>query len=377
MLTPEQVAGLQIAFEHITDPITKFLIEDIARRVKEAGGFTSTAAYQAFRLQLLGNGMPWIEEQLAALMGVAADEAAELLENAASFGYTNDVKNLGGAVEFKDNPSMQQIVSSATSLAKSDLTNITQTIGFIGKDGVSRTLTDAYINATDFAFNQVMTGALDYNTAIRNACGKLASQGIQSIDYASGVHTSLEAAVRRNMMGGAGLMVEQISQSNYEQLGADGWEISAHANSAPDHEPIQGKQYTNAEFQRLNNSLVRRIGTLNCGHNAYPIILGVSEPVYTRSELKKFRSDNDKGVSYNGRKFKTKYEAVQYQRQIERSIRAWERRAMTGTYDDAEPRLRILRQEYKRFSKAVGLRTEEERLYVAGFGASQRNKRGR
>lgn len=376
MLTPEQVTGLQIAFEHITDPITKFLIEDIARRVKEAGELTSTAAYQAFRLQLLGKGMPWIEEQLAALMGVAADEAAELLEQAAAFGYTNDVKSLGGAVEFKDNPSMQQIVAAATSLAKSDLTNITQTIGFIGKDGVSRTLTDAYINATDFAFNQIMTGALDYNTAIRKACGKLASQGIQSIDYASGVHTSLEAAVRRNMMGGAGLMVEQISQSNYEQLGADGWEISAHANSAPDHEPIQGKQYTNAEFQRLNNSLVRRIGTLNCGHNAYPIILGVSEPVYTRSELKKFRSDNDKGVSYNGRKFKTKYEAVQYQRQIERSIRAWERRAMTGTYDDAEPRLRILRQEYKRFSKAVGLRTEEERLYVAGFGASQRNKRG-
>lgn len=377
MLTPEQVTGLQLAFEHITDPITKFLVEDIARRVKEAGGFTSTAAYQTYRLQLLGKDMQWIIDQLSALMGTAADEAAELLDKAAEFGYNNDIKRLGGKVDFKDNGSMQQIVAAATSLAKSDLTNITQTIGFIGKDGVSRTLTDAYINATDFAFNQIMTGALDYNTAIRKACGNLASQGIQSIDYASGVHTSLEAAVRRNMMGGAGLMVEQISQRNYEQLGADGWEISAHANSAPDHEPIQGKQYTDAQFQRLNNSLVRRIGTLNCGHNATPIILGVSEPVYNRSELREFRRNNDKGIAYKGRKFATMYEATQYQRQIERSIRAWERRAMTDTYDNADTRLKLLRQEYRQFSKVAGLRTEEERLYVSGFGASQRNKRGR
>lgn len=367
MLTPEQVAGLQLAFEHITDPITKFLIEDIARRIKDAGELTSTAAYQAFRLQFLGKGMPWIEEQLAVLIGVAVDEVSELLERAASFGYTNDIKKLGGAVEFKDNPSMQQIVSTATSLAKADLTNITQTIGFIGPDGVSRTLTDAYINAIDFAFNQIITGAIDYNTAVRKAYIKLASQGIQTIDYASGVHTSLEAAVRRNMMGGAGLMVEQISQHNYGELGADCWEITAHANSAPDHEPIQGKQYTNEQFQRLNNSLVRRIGTLNCGHNAMPIKLGVSEPVYTDTELKKFRAENNKPIAYNGRTFKSTYEAMQYQRQIERSIRAWERREMTGAYKDAGVRLKLLRQEYTRFSKAVGLRTEEERLFVAGF----------
>ena len=143
--------------EHITDPITKFLIEDIARRIKDAGELTSTAAYQAFRLQFLGKGMSWIEEQLAVLIGVAVDEVSELLERAASFGYTNDIKKLGGAVEFKDNPSMQQIVSTATSLAKADLTNITQTIGFIGPDGVSRTLTDAYINATDFALIGLIT----------------------------------------------------------------------------------------------------------------------------------------------------------------------------------------------------------------------------
>lgn len=371
MLTPDQIAGLQIAFQRLTDPVTEFLIQDIARRVKQAGEFTSTAAYQAWRLQTLGQSLPEIQEELARLMGIAADEAADLLEQAAEFGYIDDVDRLGGAVKFEDNPAMQEIVDAAVKLASGDITNLTQTIGFINQDGISRTLTAAYEQACDFAFTQTVTGAIDYNTAIRKACEKLAAQGIQSISYAQQggklINTSLEAAVRRNLMSGTGLMVEKISQKNYNELGADGWEISAHANSAPDHEPIQGKQYTNEEYQRLNNSLKRRIGMLNCGHNAAPIKLGVSLPQYSRKELAEFRRNNEKGVTYEGRKFATMYDAIQHQRQIERSIRAWERRAMTGTYDGAETRLRILRAEYRRFSKAVGLRTEDERLFVAGF----------
>lgn len=367
MLTTDQIAGLQVAFQRLTDPVQEFLIKDIARRVKQAGEFTSTAAYQTWRLQTLGRSLSEIQEELSNLMGVAADEAASMLEQAAEFGYIDDVDRLGGSVKFADNPAIQQIVEAAVKLARGDLTNLTQTIGFINNDGISRTLTAAYEKACDFAFMQTVTGATDYNTAIRKACGKLAAEGVQSIDYASGVNTSLEAAVRRNLISGTGLLVEQISQQNHDDLGADGWEISAHGNCAPDHEPIQGKQYTDAEYQRLNSSLKRRIGTLNCGHTASPIILGASRQQYSRKELADFRRENDKGITYEGRKFSTMYEATQYQRQIERSIRAWKRRALTGTYDGADTRLRLLRAEYKRFSKEVGLRTEDERLFVAGF----------
>lgn len=367
MLTPDQIAGLQVAFQRLTDPVQEFLIKDIARRVKQAGEFTSTAAYQTWRLQVLGKSLPEIQEALSKFMSVASDEAAELLEQAAEFGYLDDVDRLGGSVKFADNPAIQQIVEAAVKLARGDLTNLTQTIGFINQDGIPRTLTAAYEHACDFAFMQTVTGATDYNTAIRKACGKLAAEGVQSIDYASGVNTSLEAAVRRNLISGTGLLVEQISQQNHDDLGADGWEISAHGNCAPDHEPIQGKQYTDVEYQRLNSSLKRRIGTLNCGHTASPIILGASRQQYSRKELADFRRENDKGITYEGRKFSTMYEATQYQRQIERSIRAWKRRALTGTYDGADTRLRLLRAEYKRFSKDVGLRTEDERLFVAGF----------
>lgn len=221
------------------------------------------------------------------------------------------------------------------------------------------------------------TGAADYNTAIRQATKNLAERGVLTIDYQSGVHTSLEAAVRRNIMGGLGLMQEQLQQETHDELGCDGWEITAHANSAPDHEPIQGHQYSDAAYTALNNSLVRRIGTLNCGHAAFPIILGVSQPQYTDEELRKFREDNEKGVTYGGRHY-TGYEATQLQRKLERTMRKDKRRILVDEASgDAEKlqkdqiRLQVTRQEYARFCKAAGLRTENERTFVAGFGRKQ------
>ena len=235
-----------------------------------------------------------------------------------------------------------------------------------------QTLPKAYMACTDYAFQQVFTGAADYNTAIRRACSGIVKHGV-SVAYASGVHTGLEAAVRRNIMGGLGLMTEQISQQNHDALGCNGWEISAHANSAPDHEPIQGLQYSDAAYEELNNSLVRRIGTLNCGHVASPIILGVTRPQYTAAELEQFRQDNEKGVTFEGRHY-TGYEATQMQRRMERAIRAQKRRVLLAGPEDAAPRksrLVLLQQEYRSFSDGVGLRTEDERLEVSGFGPKQ------
>lgn len=159
---------------------------------------------------------------------------------------------------------------------------------------------------------------------------------IRTIDYESGVHTSIEAAVRRNIMGGLGIMQEKISQQNHDDLGCDGWELSAHAGSAPDHEPYQGKQYTDEEYTQLNNSLVRRIGTLHCGHGATPIILGVNFPQYTEEELEKFRKDNESGVDFDGKHY-TKYEATQKQRSFERAIRSRKREILVDeALDDKE-----------------------------------------
>lgn len=379
MLTADQISYLRDRSEQLMDPITDYLIKDICERVATAGQFTATASYEAWRLQNLGISQRQLKREIAKRLKISQAQVERLLTQSAEAGYNFDMSRFptSHAIPLSANSSLQQILAATVALAKEDLTNITQTIGFVGSDGVCRELTAAYNQACDFAFQKVSTGAQDYISAIRDATKNLAEKGIRFIDYESGVHTSVEAAVRRNILGGMGLMQEKISQSNHDLLGCNGWEISAHSGSAPDHEPIQGKQYPDKEFEQLNNSLVRRIGTLNCGHSASPIILGVNEPQYTPEELEQFRQENEKGVTFDGKHY-TLYDARQRKRKFERTIRKQQRRILVDESLGDQDKLQTdqirwvrLRQEYARFCKGTGLRMQYDRMETAGFSWKQ------
>ena len=375
MLTPDQITALRDASSQLVDPIVDFLIGDIAQRVSEAGQLTGTAAYQVWQAQKLGISQKRLKKEIQRRLKVSQEQAEQLLTQAAETGYDFDISRFptADAIPFEDNTSLQQILDASVKLAQDDLTNITQTIGFITPAGKAVRLTEAYQQTCDFAFMKVTTGAQDYISAVREATRGLAEKGIQVIDYESGVHTSLEAAVRRNIMGGLGLMQEQISQQNHDDLGCDGWEISAHGGAAPDHEPIQGRQYDDKTFTRLNNSLKRSIGTLNCGHSAMPIIMGVNVPQYTDKELEDFRRQNEEGITYEGKHY-TLYEATQRQRSLERGVRKLKRKILIDEkLGDTEKlqwdqiRLVRTREEYHCFSKAAGLPEQHERMEIAGF----------
>jgi len=115
------------------------------------------------------------------------------------------------------------------------------------------------------------------------------------------------------------------------------------------------------------------IGELNCGHSAFPIILGVNSPQYTPEELEAMRQENEEGVTFDGKHY-TLYEATQRQRKFERSIRDRKRRILidetVGDKDKLQTdqiRLQVLKQEYARFSKGVGLPVQHTRMETAGF----------
>lgn len=379
MLTADQIDALGEQAIQITEPITEFLINDIVRRIGEAGQLTSTASYQVWKLQKLGVSRYQLMKEIQKRLNTSLTNVEKLMTQAAEVGYDFDLSCLphANAIPFAENPTVQEIVNAAVQMAREDLSNMVQTMGFVGPNGKALPLTQAYEQACDFAFQKVATGAQDYNSAIRAATRELAKRGIVTIDYATGRTRSLEAAIRGNVMGALGNMQEKISQQNHDDFGCDGWEISAHANSAPDHEPIQGKQYPDEEYERLNSSLLRPIGTLNCGHSAFPIIIGVSSPQYTREQLEKFRQDNEKGFTYEGKHY-TGYEATQRQRKLERAIRDRKHRILIDEVAGDKEQLAIdqtkltrLNDEYARFTKAARLKPQRERANIPGFGPEQ------
>lgn len=379
MLLPDEIEALGIAAERLFDPLIRWLLADICKRVSAAGQFTASAQYDIWKLQELGMSQREVKDRVAKMLEKSGKEVEELLTQAAETGYNFDLVNLPteNGIPFAENGTMQQIVAAAVEMAKDGLTNITQTMGFVGPHGVWEPITEAYITACDFAFTQVSTGATSYAQALKEATAGLRKKGITRIDYESGRQYTVESAVRRSVMSAAGIMQEKISQRIHDDYGCDGWEISAHAASAPDHEDIQGRQYSDADYKELNDRLKRRIGMLNCGHAAFPIVMGVSIPQYSEKELERLKKENKAGIEYDGEKM-TAYEATQRQRKLERLIRRNRENILIDTgINDTEQlqtdRIREIRleEEYKKFSEAAGLRQQRDRLEMAGYDRKQ------
>lgn len=364
-MTGAQREGLSDAALALTQPIIDELIKDICRRVAGAGAITDTAEYQIYRAEALGASEKKIKAAIARQLKTQDAVIDSLFE------YVCD-KSLA----FEDNGSLRQIAAAYARMTKDKTAEQLHTMWADTPDGQILPLQDAYTHNMDFAFRKVSTGATDINTAIRQAVEPLAKRGLRTIEQKSGRSVGIEYVVRRYLMDQLGSLDDEVQQSNHDVLGCDGWEISAHAACAPDHEPYQGRQFSDEDYETLNSSLQRRIGHLNCGHTASPIVLGVDSPQYNEAELRQFKEDNERGVTYQGRQY-TLYEAGQKQSSIENGIRLIKRQCLadeeTGSPDlqKHQIKLRIWQAEYKRYCKAVGLPTRTERLRAAGFSHKQ------
>lgn len=113
----------------------------------------------------------------------------------------------------------------------------------------------------------------------------------------------------------------------------------------------------------------------NCYHDYYPVIPGISEPTYTAEELEELNRKENTPVKYEGKEY-TKYEALQRQRKLETTMRAQRQKIkllQVGKADEddiiaARCRYRSISQEYTRFSDAMGLPMQRERVTVDGLG---------
>lgn len=367
-MTQEQRDGLNDAALALTEPIIEELLKDISRRIKKAGAITDTAEYEIYRAQALGESKKEIAEAIARQLEISEEVIDSLLD------YV--VEN---SAQFEDSEYLQQLSEGYAEVMKTRTAEQLKNLWATAPDGKTVPIQDAYAKALDFAFRQTATGALDLNTAIRRAVGPLAKRGLRTIEQKNGRSVGIEYACRRYLMDQMGALDNAIQQQNHDRLGCDGWEISAHAACAPDHEPIQGRQFTDEEFEALNASLQRPIGRLNCRHVADPVLIGVDAPVYSDEELTQMAADNEQGVTYNGKHY-TLYQAGQEQSTIENAIRQMRRQVLADEEsgsDDLQKhqiRLRVLQSEYSRFCRATGRRTRTERLYTAGFGRSQASK---
>lgn len=380
MLSPEFLGSVPQELVDIYEELSDWVVRDIARRIAKVGEATSTAEIQRVMMQQLGSATGDINKEIAEVLKVSEQTVEELFRGSTQIATDNQAELFESAGIKPNTKRLEQITNAAIKTANGDFLNMTKTLGVPMNNGQFSLLTDSYRQALSFAQMQVATGAIDYNTAIRSIVKNFTASGLCTVGYKSGRVYSIESAARLCVLNGVSQMAQEVANENGRKFGADGYEITAHSACAPDHEPYQGRQYTIKEYEALNGSLSRSIGTLNCGHMAFPILLGISERAYSEEELDRMAKENAEGITYEGEHY-TKYEASQQQRKIERAIRKTKREIIgadktkdADLFTAKSIKLRRLREYYGDFSSKAGLITQNERAQVGEFTRSMSGK---
>lgn len=387
MLTGDEIESLPIGLEKLFRGLEKRVMRDIIRRLKAAGEITRSTDWQIYRSAELGKTIDEIKKEIAETLDGGDDEVERLFDEAAKTSWARDkklYKSVGQTpIAYKDNETLKQLVAAVKAQTSDELRNITGTLGVAtANKGRIKTvsLTEYFTDTLDNAALDISSGAFDYNTVLKHTVTELVNSGIRTINYDSvskrPTTARVDVAARRAVMTGVNQLTAKISEDNAKTLGTDMYEVSAHSCCRPEHVEWQGGWYTMAQLKSVcGYGRVDGLKGANCGHSFDPVIPGVSEPSYTPEELRKMRAEESKKHEYNGKEY-TKYEASQRQRRLERTIAARrhavdlleEGGADEQTIQTARASFQAVSQEYTRFSKAMGLPQQRERVGLALAG---------
>lgn len=382
MLSPEFLAALPESVVALFLQVEEDLLEDIARRIAKTDGITDTAKWQAWRYEQVKLFSSNALQTLAQATGKSKEELVQLFREAAleTLAADNEIYTAAGlTVPETLSPTLQNILQSGYLQTGQMMENFTAT--------TANTVTRQFENALDRAWLQINTGGFTYQQAIRKAIQTLAQDGLSAIVYPSGHRDTIETAVRRAVLTGVNQTAAKLQIARMEEMGCEFVEVTAHPGARPSHAVWQGKVFHRGDGTSVNGVYYppfvqstgygtgAGLGGWNCRHNFFPFFPGLSKRAYTEEMLAQLDA---KEISYQGKDY-TRYEASQMQRALERKIRKAKREYLSldaAGQDTAESavRLRRARAQLNDFLTETGLRQDNFREQVAGFGRSSAGK---
>jgi len=364
MLSPRYLEGLSDGIVEIYAQLEADILQDMARRIARLGKVTEATKWQAQLLaetgalkkdvtKLLKKYDPAIQKEITAIYNDA------LIKNARA-----DNRIFTEALGHGVSDINAQVMLASIKKTHSDLSRLTITTAY--------TTEQQFVQQANAAYMQVVTGAFDYDAAMKQACNNLARDGITGVQYRNGqpIRLSIENAVRMNIITGVNQTASAMTMSNCEELGCDLVETTAHIGARPSHEDWQGQIFSlsgkNPNYRPFS---VCGLGTvdglcgINCKHSYYPFFEGM-ERHYSQQDL----DDMEKvTVSYNGKKY-TRYDAEEKLRYMERNVRKYKRQALTqeaAGLDNTKARQKI--GEWQAAARDFTQQTKLERDRVREF----------
>lgn len=384
--------------EHLVNRIEEvntYVLKKIGEKIKYMSTLSPSQAYKIGQILKYGGSYNEIAKELAKVSGKNVEDIYKIFDEVAKINkqFAKDFykyRNIDFIPYNKDYGLQQQVKAIATMTANSYL-NIANTsgIGFVLKDingnEVPTKLGEFYEQIIDRGIMAITQGKETYQEEMRRIIKDVGNSGL--VIYESGRTRRLDSAVRMNLLDGMRQLNNEMSKRFGKEYGADGVEISVHAYPAPDHADIQGRQFSNEEFEKLENGEVatgyngihydganrREISQYNCYHKVFAIVLGVSEPEYTDEELLNILRQNADGFEFEGKHY-TMYEGTQLQRQLELAARKQKDTQILAKsagdmelVDECQKKLTQINYKYNELNKISGLKPKKSRMTVSGY----------
>ena len=283
-------------------------------------------------------------------------------------------------VPFAENRELQAIVRAYAKSTGETMINLAKTkaLCILDHNGNVKGLQKYYTDVLDKAVMQVSSGATDFHTAMRDSIVELGGSGVR-VDYGGGVTRRLDTVVRQNLLWGAKQASIEYNDMIGEELGCDGVEVDAHSNPRESHRFMQGQQYSLHGKKTINGVVYEdfeasgassALQDYGCLHYRTPILLGISEPRFSKKQLAEIEEQNNKEYTI-GERTGNRYFWSQRMRNLESATREQKTiRDLARSSGDkvlvkkCNEKIKAYRQKYDEICDTTGLYPETKRMSV-------------
>ena len=391
---------IELLVERLIDRVNKAnttFLQSIGSSIKEIKKLTPTQAQQLVNILKYGGNYDDIVKQISKYTNLNISDIDTMFNEFAKkdqlfykqfYEYKNAL-----FMPYEENMALKNQTMALANITKQAMYNFTRSnaIGYT-INGEFFNLRSTYEKLLDEALLNVGQGKETFDQAMSKILKDVGGSGLKYLDYASGRQMRLDSMTRMYLKSGLRNLHNENQKIIGEEIGADGVEISVHGNPAPDHADVQGRQFSNEEYDKLNSGIeakdykgriytldhdskngYRPISEMNCYHYIFSIVLGVSKPEYSDEQLQEIIDNNNDGFELDGKHY-TNYEGQQLMRNLEKKVREQKDIQILAKSSDnkevineSQQKITQLTNKYRELSKISGLSTKMKRMRVSGY----------
>lgn len=403
MLEPDYFYGKSDVLISYEQELEDWILQDIARRLLEAGAMAGTTDIELYKLRQLGLHQNEIVKRLSILTKKSRNEIRRLLQDAVLTSWKDDKETFNRlgieVVAPLENPLIVAIMDSEFKKTLGEVNNLTRSTMMQSQ----RDLMDML----NMAEMRVAAGVQSYSAAVCDILDQYGKTGVM-VDYPTGTRRTLESAVRMCVVTSMNQTAAQVTNHYIAEHNVEYVLVSAHLGARTQgkgqpylagHDNWQGKCYkisgsepdapnlaemTGYDIVNGTGHVLNPLGLhgYNCRHSHKPWDKSLRNPYLDENGSLKIDSEENRKV----------YDLQQQQRAMERAIRQTKRQLLVKQaeidgvaetdvkemlqpeYDKLAYKLRMQNRKYNQFCADNGLRTQADRIKVAGFKREQAAK---